>query len=427
MITNLKIENFRVLNKVDLEIKPLTIIVGENGTGKSSVLKALSFLKQSCGAFPNESFNGYYVNLGSFDDVTFGDKQSFSLTVNFSLTDQERKFLLERFSKTMEDEPRIPTIKPNKEIGVNLRIEKDGLYGASLFIDRKQAFSDSPKDLLLIARKFPNFGLAKRSEKEYNLSNTHEYISALIEILQKKFSFLYPFSPFRGGIKRRKLPEMRQGRLTRSLDQLMDEERRFREDPKEWVGERGECTLEVLAKIFGTVKYEPVKKDIIEAAKDFGIANLHGGSFTEVSADYRDQSTNLPVNLADAGFGSKQILPILVQLFWGDPGSCLMIEEPEISLHIKYQRKLMNYFAKAVKNDKQIIVTTHSEHLPLALHSVVPDIISNDEVAVYHFEKGEEGITQEAIQELPVSEQGSIEGWIPSYVEAEKEIMKKVK
>ena len=40
----LRIENFKSLQNVELELKPLTFLFGANGSGKSSILKALRFL-----------------------------------------------------------------------------------------------------------------------------------------------------------------------------------------------------------------------------------------------------------------------------------------------------------------------------------------------------------------------------------------------
>lgn len=42
MIESLSIRNFKVLREVDLELKPLTVIVGPNASGKSSILHAIS-------------------------------------------------------------------------------------------------------------------------------------------------------------------------------------------------------------------------------------------------------------------------------------------------------------------------------------------------------------------------------------------------
>jgi predicted ATPase len=99
-----------------------------------------------------------------------------------------------------------------------------------------------------------------------------------------------------------------------------------------------------------------------------------------------------------------------------------MIEEPEISLHIESQLELPKLFSEAIKEGKQVIVTTHSEHLILALKPLIASgELKPEDVAIWHFEKTEEG-TKAA--RLKLTGKGIVEGWIPSYVKAEKEIIK---
>ncbi len=47
MITSVHIENYRSLRDVTLELGPLTVLVGKNGSGKSNTLAALSFLSRA--------------------------------------------------------------------------------------------------------------------------------------------------------------------------------------------------------------------------------------------------------------------------------------------------------------------------------------------------------------------------------------------
>ncbi len=48
MLTDLWIENFRVFNEeVHLRLRPITVLIGRNSAGKSSILKFLLMLQQS--------------------------------------------------------------------------------------------------------------------------------------------------------------------------------------------------------------------------------------------------------------------------------------------------------------------------------------------------------------------------------------------
>ena len=48
MLTSIQIENFRCLKSVDVPLKPLTVLIGKNDTGKSAFLTAIRFLADAC-------------------------------------------------------------------------------------------------------------------------------------------------------------------------------------------------------------------------------------------------------------------------------------------------------------------------------------------------------------------------------------------
>ena len=64
MITNITLENFKCFRQVSINPKRLTVLIGPNGTGKSSILQALLLLKQSVGErhIRGESVN--YPSIG---------------------------------------------------------------------------------------------------------------------------------------------------------------------------------------------------------------------------------------------------------------------------------------------------------------------------------------------------------------------------
>lgn len=80
----------------------------------------------------------------------------------------------------------------------------------------------------------------------------------------------------------------------------------------------------------------------------------------------RDQ----PLEVAQLSSGEQQLLLIFCYaLAVGEKSSCLIIDEPEISLNIKWQRKLINSLKQITIGDKnQLIFATHSIEL-LAQHT----------------------------------------------------------
>lgn len=47
MLEQLKLRNFKSAASIDISARPLTLLAGLNGSGKSTVLHALALLKQS--------------------------------------------------------------------------------------------------------------------------------------------------------------------------------------------------------------------------------------------------------------------------------------------------------------------------------------------------------------------------------------------
>ena len=88
------------------------------------------------------------------------------------------------------------------------------------------------------------------------------------------------------------------------------------------------------------------------------------------------------------GFGANQLVQLLLMLAAVPKNSMLAIEEPEIHLHPKAQTKLVDILVEVSKSwDKQLIFTTHSEHMLYGFLSAVKDgRLSNKEVAIYYFE-----------------------------------------
>jgi predicted ATPase len=109
-----------------------------------------------------------------------------------------------------------------------------------------------------------------------------------------------------------------------------------------------------------------------------------------------------------------------------------MVEEPEISLHAKSQMLIPLLFADLIKkHNKQILATTHSSIIMLALSDAVlgseefPDVpkLKVDDIAVYHVERDKDGFTK--VEPIKLTKEGyPVE--IPSFVEVEAKLYEKI-
>ncbi len=88
-ISKLRIENFKSIESADLDLGPLTVLVGANSAGKSSVLQTLVLLSQIVRGRSQSSLinlNGAELQLGTFADIKHSPsrkaKVSFSIDLN---------------------------------------------------------------------------------------------------------------------------------------------------------------------------------------------------------------------------------------------------------------------------------------------------------------------------------------------------------
>lgn len=123
------------------------------------------------------------------------------------------------------------------------------------------------------------------------------------------------------------------------------------------------------------------------------------------------------VNIVTEGFGTNSLIMLLLQLTSAERGATVMIEEPEIHLHPKAQAELAEVLTEvALEEDKQVIMTTHSEHITGRLLTLVAEgKLTPDDVAIYAFEKDEEGVC--TAKDLKISGDGRIEGSIGDFFE----------
>jgi AAA15 family ATPase/GTPase len=123
----LKIKNFRSLKDTgNIEIKPITILVGRNSSGKSSFLRTFPMLKQSTEEKTKSPIllYGNYVDFGSYRDIkphfAIGSDQKYELGFTFGEELVEAFTGRYRFSR----QPKI-TITKDFEIEYCLRFEEN--------------------------------------------------------------------------------------------------------------------------------------------------------------------------------------------------------------------------------------------------------------------------------------------------------------
>lgn len=136
---------------------------------------------------------------------------------------------------------------------------------------------------------------------------------------------------------------------------------------------------------------------------------------------YRFEKTEIPLHRASSTV--SELAPLFLYLKYRiEPGSILIIEEPEAHLHPANQRILAKFLIRLVRSGVHVTITTHSDYLLkqlstfILLSKVSPenrvryeysqeDYLVPDEVAAYvfHYDKKLGG---HAITTIPITEEG---------------------
>jgi hypothetical protein len=373
MLSHVAIKNFKSIGEpgVELELKPLTILVGPNGSGKSSILESM-LLAWHGGELKSGTISAPWLYERLQAEWLLHKRRRDSvlcISVVFGTGKSENGQLC--FSYTLTTN--------NARYHWGLLPSKDGL------------FSEPPPNVEL--ELWQRLGSKSRDT---------------FEAQGRKVFFV---SGSRGNV-----PIKEDG--ASAGHQTPDT---HHPTP----GTHGENLLTCLGNLFGSNEYSDAAARIVNWAESFGISELKAGLRPEGGrgADYIDPDLHVTLQMALASTGARQVLTVIAHLFGSEPGSLILIEEPEISLHPEAQVKLVEMFAEVINQGKQLILTTHSHYLLLALTEAVQrKLIKSEEVSVWEITKQSEKGT--VAKELPITEEGVIKGWVSSFAKVDAQLLK---
>lgn len=127
------------------------------------------------------------------------------------------------------------------------------------------------------------------------------------------------------------------------------------------------------------------------------------------------------VNIADVGFGVSQALPLLVALLASTSGQVVYVEQPEIHLHPRAQVDLARLLLQAAKRGVIVVAETHSN---LLIQGVQTAIASGEFapslVKLHWFTRDKQGATHISLADL--DENGAFGPWPEDLSEVELDI-----
>jgi len=394
-------KNYRAFEDTGwIRIPPLTILIGPNNSGKTSVISPLLLLSQtirsSDGVTPLVT-RGPLVDAGSFKNIVHNHDNSKEL------------FLGLRFHLHEEEKGEIGAIGTYPPGGVELNMAQEE-QTEDILMKRFALFDILRRPFLTESRtadgtytlKSDAFKLLNREREAIRQSSPVNFLfssQVAFRRLQsrgkKKSERVSPVQPSRGFVMYAAALSAALGELQELFNDL-SYVGPLRERPRRYypiagemiasVGSRGEHMANLVRRRLPELKHQ---LDQWIERFEFG-AGLVAESLSDelFSLSFVDSHRAARTNIADAGFGASQVLPLIVQALAARKQSLTIAEQPEIHLNPRLQYVLADLFVEMANSDRRVIVETHSEHLLLRLRRLVADgKIDHKQVAIYFVEK----------------------------------------
>lgn len=433
MLKRLRIRNFKAWEDTgDVDLAPITVLFGNNSSGKSSIDQLLLLLKQTAESpdrkrvlHPGDRRS--LVDLGTFRDMIYRHN-----------TDNRLGFELEwTLSNSLSVEnSRTDETYEGDRLGFGCEVQQSSGELSALGVNwmSYELFRNDDPNL--------SFGMRSTDESHSEYELTTQHYSAVrskgrVWPLPEPVRFYgFPDEAVAYYENTGFLPDFTLAleRLFNSLYYLGPLRKRpartytWSGEVPESVGRDGERAVEAILaarnrKISRGYKkyYYPFEEVVARWLNNLGL--IDNFEIEPIAADRKEYEVQVEmdqggptVKLPDVGFGVSQVLPIIVQCFYAPRDSILVLEQPEIHLHPSVQAALADLFVEAVKSKEdgerrniQLIIESHSEHFLRRLQRLIAEEkISQDSVAAYFCEFGRK---KASLHELEIDLFGRIENW----------------
>ena len=421
----LKVKNYRAFGKDSqtARLAPLTLLVGENSTGKTSFMALIRAVADVAYADVAPDFKQPPYELGSFANIVHnhgdGGGVSGGFDASFTLPIKPRDGSTRRegdgntvtFSVRFEEldgEP-YPTYRRFAANGTWIE-EQTGSQDHQFIVKYRLRDASGPETVnfffdgggrvLFPFHRLPSF-----------LNNFYDVPSASADVLRDLLRDLPNAGPRGYGDERRPYASS----PIRSRPQRTYDPGAPKRDPE------GEHALALLARMSmsGGTEWESLKKafrlfghasGLFDAIEFRQLGDSDDGPFQLLVRSGTASERSPFRNLADVGYGVSQILPILTELLQPNAARMSLLQQPEIHLHPSAQAAIGTLFCSLAASGKQLIVETHSDHLIDRVRMSVRDGVSGikaEDVSILYFERNDLDVK---IHSISIDRQGNIIG-----------------
>ena len=427
-ITQFTMEEVRCFGESQkLEIRPLTFLVGENSTGKTTALACFHVLANY---FCQEGvdFNSHPYSMGTFKDIVRNSTkkgQSFNLGFTCKYKNENLEWTVEFVQKKEGIEPTVNSatakfsdgeiiFQTNEHVEWHINLAHSDEKRNQYRIDCEMGLLERPSfefffDLLKDSRiRHASKGRSKEKIALEKYLESHETSERSI---YGPWDIGYNLSVF-------------------STSAIRSRPKRTYDPTREFNDPEGSDIPMLLMRTEATKKadWESLKTQLIEFGKSSGlfqniqIKNLGRSLGAPFQLNFKVRGPN--ANIVDVGYGVSQILPILVHIFHSDTSRrtrydsgftpFFLLQQPEVHLHPKAQAELSSLLAKSAGEGKRsFLVETHSDYMiDRARIEIRKGNIDYKDVSLIYFEPKANIVR---VHNIRFDKTGNMEGVPPHY------------
>lgn len=361
-------DNFRGFKDTVIPLRQVNFLVGENSTGKTSVLALLDLIDNP-GFWFRQDFNCGQYEFGGYSDIVSAsaqDKSEFRIGL-CRRQKKEKKALPYCVLMHFREREGLPSIykfamAENNWVGIAIADGKSVKYR----IDELKTVCTNQQDpacfLRCVERHAQNNNLpfTKVPAKMHflRMKNLFEFSSILKKLAKDKSNtqskgFSLPPLPFE----------------VVALSPIRTKPKRTYDGYARPFNPEGEHTPHLLRKyLTSRSKAKDLGKVLDKFGKESGLFRHIGikkfGKEQPAPFEVNITLGNNPLGINSVGYGVSQVLPVVVELITREKGTWFSIQQPEIHLHPKAQAILGDVLYRVALTDyKTLFVETHSDYL----------------------------------------------------------------
>jgi hypothetical protein len=340
----LYLDNYRGFKNQFIEVRDVNFMVGENSTGKSSVLFALNTIFNPS-FWTNLDFSGDDFQAYSFDDLVSAEVQDKSyFRLGYVYDNSEKASFVFEFRNDGGRPAILKAVISNKA----------ETFYAYLLKDTQELYSYETKGQGILFDTFDTF--ENSVVEKYNMTQLPTTPAKLLDFCEMR--------PVDKKYKISTLPIP----LMSFTAPIRSRPRKTYDEPATPVTSEGGHVPYRLRKLFRENGLE-LKKSLNEFGKQSGLFN------DIVIKDYEGSSDDAPfrlcfildktpINIVNVGYGVSQVLPVLFDMLTTSR-TVVAIQQAEVHLHPKAQAALGDVFfdLSLVEPGKRLMIETHSDYI----------------------------------------------------------------